>query len=98
MSKQLRQTTMTEWTVTKTSSNARANAIPILALAITVTILLSFVLVPAGEVSFAEGKKPGVYDYGITDICHKGKTITVSLTQISGHIKHGDTIGPCIPA
>jgi hypothetical protein len=29
------------------------------------------------------------------DICHKGKTLTVSSCAIPGHLGHGDTLGAC---
>lgn len=28
-------------------------------------------------------------------LCHKGKTITVAAPAAKGHMKHGDTVGPC---
>jgi hypothetical protein len=37
------------------------------------------------------GPKPKV------QICHKGRTITVALASVPGHLSHGDTIGPCPP-
>jgi hypothetical protein len=37
------------------------------------------------------GPKPKV------QICHKGRTITVSLAAVPGHLGHGDSIGPCPP-
>ena len=29
------------------------------------------------------------------EICHKGKTISVSEKAQKGHLRHGDTLGPC---
>jgi len=29
------------------------------------------------------------------DVCHNGKTITVSEQSLKGHLKHGDTEGAC---
>lgn len=29
------------------------------------------------------------------EVCHKGKTITVSASAVQAHEDHGDTLGPC---
>jgi hypothetical protein len=28
-------------------------------------------------------------------ICHKGRTISVSVNAVPAHLRHGDTLGPC---
>ena len=37
----------------------------------------------------------GILTNGETDMCHKGKTITVGLDAISAHLNHGDSLGAC---
>ncbi len=39
------------------------------------------------------------YQYGKkVTICHKGKTISVSVNALKGHTRHGDTLGTCAAA
>ncbi len=59
------------------------------------------------NLSVADGKKTlaeseitvvvsDVYPVGETvDVCHKGKTETVSAQAVVAHLKHGDTLGSC---
>ena len=36
-----------------------------------------------------------IFDLAKEEICHKGKTITVSENALAAHLKHADTLGPC---
>ena len=33
---------------------------------------------------------------GKINICHNGKDASVSVNAIQAHLKHGDTVGPCV--
>jgi hypothetical protein len=38
---------------------------------------------------------PGGDQYKKVTICHKGKTIRVSVHALKGHLRHHDTLGAC---
>ncbi len=42
-----------------------------------------------------ERKYPSRSEKGKVEICHKGKTITVSESAVKAHLGHGDTLGSC---
>lgn len=43
----------------------------------------------------ASAKKVAKESPSRVQICHKGRTITVSSRAVPGHARHGDTTGPC---
>jgi len=58
---------------------------------------------PAESVAAPDTAEPG--EDGVTSscvrrkitICHKGKTLKVSLAALIPHLRHGDRLGPCTP-
>ena len=38
---------------------------------------------------------PGPPGKNRVDVCHKGRTITISPDAVPDHLAHGDTLGPC---
>jgi hypothetical protein len=64
------------------------------------TSVVLVALVALGGLGLASPGKSGAaaaeYQYGKkVTICHKGRTITVSVNALKAHKAHGDTIGPC---
>jgi Secretion system C-terminal sorting domain len=39
--------------------------------------------------------KPELYPWRRVPICHKGRTIIVSINAVKAHLNHGDCLGPC---
>ena len=67
------------------------------------TALAGVMLVALGGLGYASSGGPSAtaveYQYGKkVTICHKGKTIRVSVNALKGHRRHGDTLGPCTAA
>ena len=58
---------------------------------VAVTALVGLGVASSGKSAAAAG-----YQYGKkVTICHKGRTITVSVNAMRAHMAHGDKLGPC---
>ena len=66
-------------------------------------VLAGVMLVALGGLGYAASGGPSAtaveYQYGKkVTICHKGKTIRVSVNALKGHRRHNDSLGPCTAA
>ena len=58
--------------------------------------ILGFALVALSSLSFtALGDDDDDNDGNKIAVCHKGKTVTINQSGMSGHIGHGDSSGSC---
>ncbi len=76
----------------------------VLSITITAVILFTILLVPASESKPQSDFESGYgYGYGKVVICHtppgnpnNAHTITVGSPAVRAHLRHGDTLGPCL--
>jgi len=60
---------------------------------IVLALIAAFlVVVPLSNHLWADDKDDNVKK---VDVCHNGKTISISVNALGGHLGHGDTEGAC---
>lgn len=73
---------------------------PRLAAALAVAVCAVTAFAALGGVGLAQTSGgPGKGQYGKkVQVCHKGKTISISKSALPAHLRHGDTAGTCASA
>lgn len=79
---------------------SKSRKTPRLAAALAVAVCAITAFAALGGVGLAQTSGgPGKGQYGKkVQVCHKGKTISISKSALPAHLRHGDTAGTCAAA